>query len=113
MRLCLIGVLSLVFAACTEAATPAGPYWIVAGSFANPDYTQVQDAAVQRASAAVARCGLEPFNDFSGKFVGFSKGFDVVVVGGYATRAAAEADLARLRPCVPTAYIRQGRYAGE
>ncbi|MGU3406756.1 hypothetical protein [Methylobacterium brachiatum] len=41
MRLRLIGVLSLVFAASVQAATPAGPYWIVAGSFANPDYTQV------------------------------------------------------------------------
>ena len=95
------------------AETPPGPFWIVAGSFSNPDYTKVQTEAVQKASAAVARCGLEPFNDFSGKFIGFAEGYDVVVVGGYKTRAAAEADLKRLRPCVPTAYIRRGTYAGE
>ena len=53
------------------------------------------------------------FNDFSGKFAGFADGFDVVVVGGYTSRVAAEADLARLRRCVPTAYVRRGTYAGE
>ena len=109
----LTGLLALILAAVAQAATPPGPYWIVAGSFANPDTTQVQDAAVRRAAADVARCGLTPFNDFSGKFIGFSAGFDVVVVGGYASRAAAEADLARLRPCVPAAYVRRGTYAGE
>jgi hypothetical protein len=104
---------ALVLAAATQGATPAGPYWIVAGSFANPDTTRVQYEAVRHAAAAVARCGLAPFNDFSGKFIGFSAGFDVVVVGGYPSRMAAEADLARLRPCVPTAYVRRGTYAGE
>lgn len=113
LRATVLGLLLLGLAPAARAATPAGPYWIVAGSFSDPDYTQVQYEAVRRAAAAVARCGLEAFNDFSGKFIGFSEGFDVVVVGGYKTRAAAEADLARLRPCVPTAYIRKGTYAGE
>lgn len=109
----VLGLSLLAFAPGAGATTPAGPFWIVAGSFSNPDYTQVQEQEVARTSAAVTRCGLEPFNDFSGKFIGFKEGFDVVVVGGYTTRAAAEADLARLRPCVPTAYIRKGTYAGE
>ena len=108
-----LALLVLAWAAASNAATPAGPYWIVAGSFADPDYTRVRYEAVRRAATDVARCGLEPFNDFSGKFVGFAEGFDVVVVGGYASRAVAEADLARLRPCVPGAYVREGRYAGE
>ena len=109
----LIGSFALALAGAAQAATPAGPYWIVAGSFADPDTTQVQDEAVRRAAAAVARCGFQPFNDFSGKFAGFAEGFDVVVVGGYTSRSTAEADLARLRLCVPTAYVRRGTYAGE
>ncbi len=113
MRGASLALLGLVSSAASSAATPAGPYWIVADSFANPDYTHVQYEAVRRASTDVARCGLEPFNDFSSKFVGFAEGFDVVVVGGYASRAAAETDLARLRPCVPGAYVRSGRYAGK
>lgn len=113
VRALSLGLLCLVSSTVSNAATPTGPYWIVAGSFANPDYTRVQVEAVRRASSDVARCGLEPFSDFSVKFIGFGEGFDVVVVGGYATRAAAETDLARLRPCVPTAYIRKGTYAGE
>jgi len=68
----MLALLGLVSCAASSAATPTGPYWIVAGSFADPDYTQVQSDAVRRASADVARCGLEPFNDFSGKFVGFA-----------------------------------------
>ncbi len=113
LRCIVLGLLLLVLAPAARAATPTGPYWIVAGSFSDPDYTQVQYEAVRQASAAVTRCGLEPFNDFSGKFIGFTEGFDVVVVGGYPSRAAAERDLARLRPCVPTADIRKGTYAGE
>ncbi|XYD11908.1 SPOR domain-containing protein (plasmid) [Methylobacterium sp. NMS12] len=108
-----VGLPAGVLAIAAQAATPTGPYWIVAGSFADPDYTHVQVEAVRRASAAVADCGLKPFRDFSGKFVGFGEGFDVVVIGGYARRAAAEADLRRLRRCVPTAYVREGTYAGE
>lgn len=112
MRLISTG-LSIFLATTGHAETPAGPYWIVAGSFADPGSLQVQGEAVRRASAAVARCGLEPFTDFSAKFAGFGQGLDVVVVGGYASRAAARADLARLRPCVPAAYVREGRYLGE
>lgn len=98
MRTTLIAVLVLAFLIPGHAATPNGPFWIVAGSFANPDYTTTQYEAVRKTSAEVKRCGLEPFSDFSGKFTGFADGFDVVVVGGYATKAAAEADLERLRP---------------
>lgn len=113
LHLLCVGLLLACLSSAAHAETPAGPFWIVAGSFANPDYTKVQTEAVHRASAAVTRCGLEPFNDFSGKFIGFAEGYDVVVVGGYKTRTAAEADLKRLQPCVPTAYIRKGTYAGE
>ncbi|TXN23953.1 SPOR domain-containing protein [Methylobacterium sp. WL9] len=113
MRAWPVGLLIPLLISSGQAASPAGPYWIVAGSFSNPDYAQVQYEAVRRASEAVKRCGFQPFNDFSGKFAGFNEGFDVVAVGGYATRAAAETDLARLRVCVPNIYVRRGRYLGE
>lgn len=96
-----------------RAATPDGPYWIIAGSFSDPDYAEPQYEAIRLAAAAVKRCGLEPFNDFSGKFDGLREGFDVVVVGGFADREAAERALAQLQPCVPEATLRRARYLGE
>ncbi|TXN72707.1 SPOR domain-containing protein [Methylobacterium sp. WL6] len=90
-----------------------GPWWVVAGSFANADNSNFQATAVSKASAAVRRCGLEPFNDFSMKFYGFRPGYDVVVVGGYNSRDDANAALAILRPCVPSAFIKAGRHLGE
>ena len=43
----------------------------------------------------------------------FEEGYDVVVVGPYRTRQEADRVLARLRPCVPDAYLKRGRYLGE
>jgi hypothetical protein len=86
--------------------------WVVAGSFRDVDNANFQSEAVARATAAVKRCGLAPFNDFSGKFM-FKGGYDVVVVGPYRTRQEADRVLGRLRPCVPDAYLKRGRYLGE
>lgn len=100
----------------TARSTPASALdegiWVVAGSFRNADNANFQTEAVARATAAVKRCGLQPFNDFSGKF-GFAEGYDVVVVGPYRTRQEADRVLGRLRPCVPDAYLKRGRYLGE
>lgn len=115
MRLYGAGFLLPVFllaAAGTSAAALDSGLWIVAGSFRNPDYSNFQTEAVRKASAAVRRCGLAPFNDFSGKF-GFAEGYDVVVVGPYRTRVEADAVLRRLKPCVPDAFLKPGRYLGE
>ncbi|MGU3656162.1 SPOR domain-containing protein [Methylobacterium fujisawaense] len=99
-------------ALCLPASALDEGIWVVAGSFRNVDNANFQSEAVARATAAVKRCGLQPFNDFSGKF-GFAEGFDVVVVGPYRTRSEAERILGRLRPCVPDAYLKRGRYLGE
>ncbi|MGU3404551.1 SPOR domain-containing protein [Methylobacterium brachiatum] len=111
-----IGTALLVVAGLQAAATPAlaldEGIWVVAGSFRNVDNANFQTEAVARATAAVKRCGLQPFNDFSGKF-GFAEGYDVVVVGPYRTRPEADRILGRLRPCVPDAYLKRGRYLGE
>ena len=99
-------------ALCLPASALDEGLWVVAGSFRNPDNANFQTEAVARATAAVKRCGLRPFNDFSAKF-GFAEGFDVVVVGPFRGRGEAERVLSRLRPCVPDAYLKPGRYLGE
>lgn len=108
----LLACIGLHAVLCLPASALDEGFWIVAGSFRNPDYANFQTEAVARATAAVRRCGLQPFNDFSGKF-GFAEGYDVVVVGPYRGRPQAERVLARLRPCVPDAYLKPGRYLGE
>ncbi len=97
-----------------HAARNSG-WWVVLGSVASPDNNMSPqvEAAVERVEAAARRCGLKPFHDFSSKFGGFTRGYTVVVVGAYASRSAAEGVLAKAKPCVPTAYLRQGSYAGE
>ena len=56
---------------------------------------------------------MDTYRDYSSKFRGFARDFLVTVVGAYPTQAKAESALARLRLCVPKAYIRYGEYAGD
>lgn len=88
-------------------------WWIVLGSFANPDLSETHDKEIRKLRSAAASCGIDPFNDFSNKFKGFSRGLDVVVVGAYRSRENAESVLRRVRPCVPGAYMKYGRHLGE
>jgi len=108
----LLVVAGLHAARPTPASALDEGIWVVAGSFRNADNSNFQTEAVARATAAVKRCGLQPFNDFSGKF-GFAEGYDVVVVGPYRTRPEADRILGRLLPCVHDAYLKRGRYLGE
>ncbi|MEN9895278.1 MAG: hypothetical protein RIR97_1130 [Pseudomonadota bacterium] len=87
-------------------------WWIVMAAFkenaANRDESEAQ---VRTAAAA---CGVEAFNDFSTKFAGFTPGLTVVVsMGAYASKTKAESALAKLKPCIPDAYVKKARYAGE
>ncbi len=90
-------------------------WWVVLGSFGNNGGlgSRAADAAVARTRRQAQSCGESPFNDVSDKFSGFASGFDVSVLGAYPIRARAEAALSRIGPCVPGAYIRRSRYAGE
>jgi hypothetical protein len=87
-------------------------WWVVLGSFADPDMISDNEDEIRALRIRAANCGFVPFNDFSGKFIGFNPGYDVAVVGAY-NRSVAQSVLARVRPCVPSAYIKLGRYAGE
>ncbi len=71
------------------------------------------DQDVQAIVRQMEGCGLRPFNDFSGKFVGFKPGFQVVVDGAYATRSDAESVKSAASRCVPDAYVKWAQYLGE
>ena len=120
MRRVLIPLL-LAFAGPAEAQTMRGVpladdgWWVVLGSFGNNGGagSRASDAAIAKVRRQAQSCGESPFNDTSGKFSGFAPGYDVSVLGAYPTRVRAEAALSRVGPCVPGAYIRRARYAGE
>lgn len=118
---CLLMLTLLALAGPAEAQSMRGVpladegWWVVLGSFGNNDGSgsRAADAAVARTRRQAQSCGESPFNDVSEKFSGFAPGFDVSVLGAYPTRARAEAALSRIGGCVPGAYIRRSRYAGE
>ncbi|SHJ89894.1 hypothetical protein SAMN02745194_03676 [Roseomonas rosea] len=95
------------------AQTLKGRWWIVLGSSAAPESLPRPFPEADRAAEAARRCGVEPMGDYSAKFEGFAPDLYVTVVGGFTTRREAEAALARLRRCVPDAYLRRGGYGGE
>jgi hypothetical protein len=95
------------------AEMPAGPWWVVLGSSPAPDSTGVTFPTAWRAGKAARRCGVDAMSDFSAKFEGFAPDLYVSAAGGYRTRDEAAAVLARVRPCVPGAYVKRGSYAGE
>jgi hypothetical protein len=100
----------------TAKAESRDGWWVVLGSVVLTDssnFTPEVEAATRRVEAAALRCGVSALQDFSSKFRGFAPGYAVVVAGAYATRAAAERALARLRPCIGGAYLKQASYAGE
>ena len=88
-------------------------WWVVLGSFADPDLSSPQEEKIARVRAQAARCGFAAFNDFSNKFLGFAPGYDVVVLGAFPSKSRAEAVLNAVKPCVPGAYVKFARHAGE
>lgn len=78
-----------------------------------PGATGMEFPAAWQAAKAAKRCGVETFGDFSAKFQGFAPDLYVSVIDVNGSRTKAEAALAKVRPCVPGAYLKQGTYAGE
>jgi hypothetical protein len=89
-----------------QVADSDSGWWVVLA-------TAAADADVQATVQRLQACGLQPFNDFSGKFAGFRPGFQVVVDGPYATRREAEAARSAASRCAPEAYLKWARYLGE
>ncbi len=87
-------------------------WWVVLASFREnaPD----RDASEARVRNAAAKCGVEAFNDFSGKFEGFAPGLTVVVAwSAFDTKVQAGSVLKMVKPCIGDAYIKKARYLGE
>jgi hypothetical protein len=87
-------------------------WWVVVGSF-SVNRPEEMSAERESITTAVGRCGLQTFNDFSAKFRGFAPGFNVFLVGPYASRVEADQIVILARRCIPDAYVKYGEYAGE
>ena len=87
-------------------------WWVVMAGF--KENAPNRDASEAKVRNQAARCGVEAFNDFSNKFSGFAPGLTVVVsMGAYTSKAQAEIAAEAVRPCIPDAYVKKARYAGE
>ena len=114
--------LSIVFAviclAMIYAISPAPAYerakgwWIIVGTFPTEPW-QRQKTDYEWVQARAAPCGLRTFNDFSGKFRGFRPGYNVFVVGAFATKPIANVKLRHAKKCFPDAYVKYGEHLGE
>lgn len=110
----------LVLAAALVASTvaPAAArelnkgWWVIVGTFPTEPAERMQ-ADFDRVNAAAAPCGHRIFNDFSGKFRGFAPGFNVFVIGAFASRREADGVAKAVAKCFPGAYVKHGDYAGE
>lgn len=105
-------VVSVALAAPGMAQELDDGWWVIVATYPTTPPERQQDD-VARTTALAARCGAETFNDFSSKFKGFAPGYNVFVVGAYATSAEAKDKLETLKPCFPDAYVKRGRYLGE
>lgn len=90
---------------------PSEGWWIVLAARPTDGSSAPSDPAFDD---RVRACGVDPFGDFSAKFAGFAPGVVVVVhMVPFPTKAAAAPMLKAARRCVPDAYLKWGRYAGE
>jgi len=87
-------------------------WWVIVASFPEEPW-QRQSADLEATSRKAARCGLEVFNDRSGKFRGFAPGSNVFVIGAFPSKARAVERLRAAQRCFPDAYVKQGRHLGE
>ena len=111
MRRGLLSLTLILMAFAPSAIARQGSgWWVIIGSY--PD-DGGSEALLRKVSGAAARCGLESFNDTSGKFRGFQPGHMVFVVGPYPSRGAANSAAAVAKRCIPDAYVKWGEYAGE
>jgi hypothetical protein len=118
LRLALAAASVMLLAAGPAAAQeeeldrlPDEGWWVVVRAL--PDTPSAFDDTTAFAER-VRRCGVEAFGDFSSKFSGFRPGYVVTVhVAPFHTEEEANALLKQARRCVPGAYLRYGRYAGE
>ena len=82
-------------------------WWVILASFKMG--AEGLEASTKVISSA-ERCGARAVGDLSSNFVGFAPGSQVVVVGAFSDRSAAERARVAVAPCVPGVFIKQGSY---
>jgi hypothetical protein len=115
LRIAMVLVISLMSQTGAKALEFTGKldgWWVVLASIKDDDGPQPHQK-VEALRKSMLACDIRIFNDFSWKFVGFTKGYLVVVVGAYASEAAARSKLPEVRACAPEAYVKRARYLGE
>ncbi len=95
-----------------QVSDSAETWWVVVGTESNPDNGDTGPANA-RVNDKLAPCRMEAFSDWSGKWKGFTPGYSVSVLGGYASKQEAEAIQAAVSACIPDAYVKRGTYLGE
>jgi 3'-phosphoadenosine 5'-phosphosulfate sulfotransferase (PAPS reductase)/FAD synthetase len=112
VALCAAGALAASIVAATAQAMRLDGHWVVLTSIKD-DGGQRPHREMEAFRKTMLGCKVEIFNDFSSKFVGFTPGYLVAVTGAYRTEAEARAQLPKVRPCAPNAYVKKARHMGE
>lgn len=105
LLICLVLLSSLA----APASGQESGYWVVVGSLPESENDK---GAYDKIQQRISKCGFRAFNDFSSKF-GFKPGYNVFVLGPFATKAESQSALARAKYCTPDAYVKKGAYLGE
>lgn len=111
-RSCAAAALVCLLSGPASAAQLFKGWWVVVASYPT-DPPERQTGDFERVDAAAKRCGARTFNDLSGKFKGFAPGYNVFVIGAFATRGEAQAMADDVKPCFPGAYVKFGEHLGE
>lgn len=88
-------------------------WWVIVGAYSRDG--DKQTIGVRHVERLARPCGLQVFNDFSGKFVGFQGDHMAFVSRGrpFQTRQDALAEQKRIKRCFPDAYVKHATYLGE
>lgn len=94
-------------------AQPFEGWWIVLASYPKSEESMTDD--VRKVLQQARPCAIKTFNDFSGKFAGFTPGYMVFVPANspYLDRDIAIRGLSSAQRCFPGAYVKRARYLGE
>ncbi len=87
-------------------------WWVILASLPTEPWER-QQTDFQNMQSAAAPCGLDVFNDLSGKFKGFRAGYNVFVLGAFESQSAANKKLEQAQTCFPDSYVKYGEYLGE
>jgi hypothetical protein len=87
-------------------------WWVILRAFPT-EPAQRQRTDFEWVNTTAALCSVQTFNDLSKKFRGFRPGYNVFVVGAFASRAQADRVRKAVNRCFPDAYIRYGEHLGE